>query len=766
MSGGSVSEDDDVSHDLGSMGKAKRTTLGPWLFAVGGVAALTALATVIAIRDDARGLISLEFLTPVVHVADEVGWWLLRQPLQNVLRGGFLAAAVAIVVGVVLWWNRRDVVARDLPPVLVALGLALAAQLLFLLDHPNFAVIGYAGAVLVVVVGSLIGRGGPRTESNKGLSRPPSYVEVSWLLLIGAVAVFFRYYALNRLFFYFEGELSPFMVGATNFEGMWLANIGWGGPWAPMGILYFLPIWAMVAVGGSTVLAVRLASAVIGVLTIVVVWVVVRGVIGRTAAIWSAALLAVDTLQVGWGRSDMHPHASTAWPGVLLYGATVRALAKGSTGWYIAVMLLMGLSWHQYPSGQFVIVVPLIAFAVHAAQNPGFLEATWRKGLWLVGGTVLWVLGYPLAHFIAVAEPTGPLQYVALLGPRIVGGSDAVIYEGVPIGELVSTVSRNSWDLVRGLVTEAPLIFHQTAIPEVADLHPRALPWFVVACAVVGITIVVVRLREQWSPPLLGLVIAGSLPAVLSDAAWLKRASVLYLALIIVASVPLAIVTDGLSKFAGRARRRFGALALVASFLLWSSVWTHLWFSEREYRFGVPAEAMIVEALEKHIAPNTILVAGLWGDYIEGEIVYLLYDAMSERQPIALYVANPLREGWRTLLAFPREAVKAIGEQPWYWLWLGLGDAIPEVVSHREWSRVVYLIEHRPDVASDIEALGDRCPELEIERVFVGEDDEVINGEVWKRYHVWIARCDHHRGLRTPRFAVPAPESNAVDELQ
>ena len=69
---------------------------------------------------------------------------------------------------------------------------------------------------------------------------------------------------------------------------------------------------------------------------------------------------------------------------------------------------------------------------------------------------------------------------------------------------------------------------------------------------------------------------------------------------------------------------------------------------------------------------------------------------------------------------------------------------------------MVYLIEDRPGVESDFEVLADRCPDLLTERIFVGEDKEVIDDEVLPRYHVWIARCDHHRGLRTPRFAVPA----------
>ena len=188
---------------------------------------------------------------------------------------------------------------------------------------------------------------------------------------------------------------------------------------------------------------------------------------------------AFDTLQVSWGRSDMHPHASTAWPGILLYGATVRAIGTGATGWYVAVMLLMGLSWHQYPSGQFVVIVPVIAFAVHAWQNRGFLRASWRQAMLIVAGVGLWILGYPLASFLAVGETESILVYVSRLGPRVLGVGDASLYSGMPVGELVARGARNSWELVLGLFTEVPRIFHQTVVPNMDGLAQRAMPWVV-----------------------------------------------------------------------------------------------------------------------------------------------------------------------------------------------------------------------------------------------------------------------------------------------
>jgi len=284
----------------------------------------------------------------------------------------------------------------------------------------------------------------------------------------------------------------------------------------------------------------------------------------------------------------------------------------------------------------------------------------------------------------------------------------------------------------------------------------RALPWVVVACAVVGLALCCLRIRERWSVPLLAMVLAGVLPAILSDEAWLKRASLLYVVVIIIAAIPLSIVTDGLSRLLSRKARWVAGGLLAVVFVLWSSVWGHLWFSSQYLRYGVPEEVTIFEKLDQHLEPDTLLIVSIWGDYIEGELVYLVRDALADRQPMALYITDPRRDEWPTLLAYPQKALERIKPHLWYWAWLGVGGEMPAVVNHRDWSRVVYLIEVFPGTESDLEVLADRCPDLITEGIFLGADDEVIDGEVLPRYHVWIARCDDHRGLHPPRFSVPA----------
>ena len=266
---------------------AKFVPARPWLLGVGGAAVVTVTATVIAIRDDARGALSLGVLKPVVEVADSVGSWLIQNPQPWLTRGGAVVAILAVILGALLWWRRR-VVAVDVGPTLIAVGIALIAQLFNF--HGKFTVgaIGYAAAVAVIVVADLMARRTGHEVLSEDSDGPPTWFEAAAFLAIAIVAVFFRYYALNRVLDFFEGDLACYMAGATDLQGMLLANIGWEGPWAPMGILYYLPFWVMTAIAGSTVLAVRLASAVIGVLTLVAVYVVVRDAIGRTCLLYTS----------------------------------------------------------------------------------------------------------------------------------------------------------------------------------------------------------------------------------------------------------------------------------------------------------------------------------------------------------------------------------------------------------------------------------------------------------------------------------------------
>jgi len=204
-----LSQKDLVTENGGDGGGAKIASAGPWLLGVGGVAAVTALATLIVSRDDARGEMSLRVLAPIVDRFGEVGLLLLADPLLWITWICGVVATLAVVCGVFLWWRRRTDVSPYFPPVLVALGLALVGQIFLLRWWVTIGVIFYAGAVIVLVVAHLIGRRDGSGSIPDRAAGPPPYWEAATLLGIGVVAVFFRYYALNRVVFYLKASSLP-----------------------------------------------------------------------------------------------------------------------------------------------------------------------------------------------------------------------------------------------------------------------------------------------------------------------------------------------------------------------------------------------------------------------------------------------------------------------------------------------------------------------------------------------------------------------------
>ena len=228
------------------------------LITMAGVLVIVAAAVLVSVADDRAGRPSLQSLAWLVSALSKVGAVLLQRPLRALDAVGGVLALALVVAAVVTWRRQSDSHAAGL---LAAAACATTGQLFFLHQH-------VAGGVLLYGMAVVAALGAGRVESKEVETGLPITFHES-LQFIGAIglATGFRFFALNRIPSYFEGELSPYMIGATSLKGMLLANAGWHGPWAPLGLLYYLPIYPMTTFAGTTVLAVRLASALIGVLT-------------------------------------------------------------------------------------------------------------------------------------------------------------------------------------------------------------------------------------------------------------------------------------------------------------------------------------------------------------------------------------------------------------------------------------------------------------------------------------------------------------------
>lgn len=185
---------------------------------------------------------------------------------------------------------------------------------------------------------------------------------------------------------------------------------------------------------GNTILAVRIVPALLGTLTVLALFVVVRRAYGTAAALAGAALLATQ----GW-----HLHFSrigfplAAWPlvAVLTVGAVVEALRRNDWRWWGLAGLSLGLGVYSYNSHPLFIAITglFVALAVGAGwwRARDVRGANWRLVPVLAVPIVLGLVALPLLRY--AADPvndyighvravsvtnTAPWHELAGFGPR------------------------------------------------------------------------------------------------------------------------------------------------------------------------------------------------------------------------------------------------------------------------------------------------------------------------------------------------------------
>src|SRR5262249_41870682 len=149
--------------------------------------------------------------------------------------------------------------------------------------------------------------------------------------------------------------------------------------------------------------------------------------------------------------------------------------------------LLMGLACHQYPSGQVAVLIPPAFFlwtSVWQSKSNYFLGV--RGAIAVLAGLALWTLGFPLEYFLAYGSWQFP-SVLSRFGGRTswgtVGGEDSSLDLFLGVG---GRVLANAKDLLWGVFTRVPYLFHQEWIPQFPDLTPRTVFWISAAMAWLG----------------------------------------------------------------------------------------------------------------------------------------------------------------------------------------------------------------------------------------------------------------------------------------
>ena len=626
-----------------------------------------------------------------------MGWLAgLGKPL--VLHHGRIALATAGVFLVLGAWAAAG---RVTPPRLP--GRALLAGLALCLAGQGVVVAGalrqgtllwFAGGAVCLAGLTGLRRAGPWSWRRAA----PRIDPVAWreLWALGALLVLaaaFRFFMLDQVPNRFEGELAPYYAAATDLWGMWLADMGWQGPWAPLHLSFYLPVWLTTRIFGSTVLAIRAGAALVGLISIPLIWGLTRRIGGRVAALVTTAFFVLDPLQVGWSRSDVHPHASTLWAPLLVCLALVNALDRGRRRDFALVALTMGLAWYTYPSGASAVAIPVITLA-------GMALLRWREvrrlGLRfpvaVVAGVGLWLAQIPLPWLLVERRWYVP-DLVHLFGARTSWDAQVDVSFSDTAHKILALSWTNATHLVEGLFRTVPEITHQTFLPLTSWAPPRTLLWWALPLALLGIAAVLAIPTLRRARPLLAWVVAAALPAILSSHGFPKRAATLYPALLVLAGVAFALLWSRIAP----GRRLFrGSVVLVglAGGAGLASMTAFLWFSGAAYAPARSAMEVSMEALESWIRPGTILVMDGAHPYTPSMTTYLLLDALEDpdRQPVAWIPVYEEKASFPSLLEDPMGGVETISRTPWY-MWTKLRRLVPRLQATRCWKRVVFLFQ-------------------------------------------------------------------------
>lgn len=689
------------------------------------LAAITSISFWLVVRDSHSDTVALSLLTPFITACSSIGALFATRPFPWI---GYSLCATTIVLTAFLFATKQ----RGGRYFIVSLALAALGQYLFVDRYFTSWIYGLLGlgtptpsiihrvdysvgipagitAYILAVVSFIFGA---RSSSNSPKEAVSVAKQVQFTITDGVIlgsifvlALILRLYALNVVADSFEGELSPYSAGATSLTGMWHANRGTYGPWAPLGILYYIPIYLTTSIFAVDLVSLRLSSALVGLATLPLVFILAYRIAGRFAGHVATAFFAFNCLHIGWSRTDVHPHGVTTWPSLLLCWFLLKAYDTKKPIWAIGVAFTMGLTWHQYPSGQSAVILPIIALSLFFIFNRLKSPLSRKQLTWVLLGVGLWVLGLPLSYYVADGTFIFRNPFT-LTGPRASWGDpNAPLSALESLFHVLSLGLSQTWDVIQGIFFKQPYFFHQEWVPYFDLIQARTVAWLEVPFLALG-TLTLIRYAKRFESCILwAFVIAAILPGILSEHAYPKRLSTLYPALDIIAALGLAEIVKQMN-IANRIVSRAIITTLACGFALYFCFLSNVWFSGRFWKMRQPAEIAISQEIARSITPGTIVLGNLTRGYDAGKYLYLLLDHLTlpDNRP-NLWMPNSTNRVPFDI-AHPLKATESF-TRTWPYLWTKLDKQILETASNRDWQQILFIFQTNESFEPYQSALAD-----------------------------------------------------------
>jgi hypothetical protein len=675
----------------------RSTILAILAFAIG----LTAIAIAIAAHDDALQRNALYFLKPLVD-----GLIPKIAPLERnsttiirYIQEALLWLSGAALLSGAIW--RRTVSSSNL--CLTLAGIAAIYGQLAIAQHNNLhGAIAYGAAGLLLILFLVTPKRELPFESEP--TQPLTWPESLVFLSIFVLALILRFYALNRILHFFEGELSPFAAAANDLRGMSRANIGLRGPWSPFGYNFYLLVYATTHLVGTNVLALRLSTAVPAIAMIFLSYFFLRNIFSRAVAIAGVLVLTIDAKHISWSRFEF-PHHGPALPAMLICWLTYLSFESRRTIYPLLLILVMGYSFHQYPSGQTSFLIPWVYLGYLLVFNRRY---SWKifasRALVFILGTLCWHYGHSIALYF-VYDQWLPPDYLGRFDGRVswkrLAGTQSLLSSIVQMGTMYWS---NFLDLFGSMVVQLRHAHPpQELTPGFGNLTQRTIFILVPPMALVATCAFLRHTKWKGGALLLSWILAGSLPAILSDGGYSRRAASIFPALMFLAATGYAIMRHAIVGSRGLLIRLVLGSAELAVGLCLILATFHQIFSGGTLPYREPHEEVVMRRISPLITPGSIVFIDSEDHYVNGKFTYLMLDYLNDpkNKPVAwANVDHRHQYQIQSLVEDPRRVISLLRDSIFY-DWTSLWYHLPEIEAYRNWQTLVYILVRFPSTPLD-----------------------------------------------------------------
>jgi hypothetical protein len=502
----------------------------------------------------ARGERVLASLDPVVTAFRSAG-----EPLmQWLFRAKALIATVMTIAGALLAFVsfRRSALVGGAVLAALAAGSALAAcgEVALLSDRVELGVpLFLSGLVFAALFGWLapIGRLAfsqlPDLRSNASNPDPPAVAlwrpwhpatDAAVVLALSVIGLLFRCWALNQLPNGFDDEMIGLMTGSATLYGfVQYVNTEFLGTGA--GIFHFLTQRLCFELFGYSVLSVRLAAVLWGVAAFPLLYALVRRIAGPWPAVAATVLFLAAPEQLFWSRNENTHFAPVAAVTLATVHLALWLARRLSVPAAVSAALFMPFCRFSYTPSFILFAIPLGAFVHQQLFRRGALRQSLFVAPILLAGLALWTLGPSLLVFA-----THPRLGFRFIDPTHVHGAVAWRYGVEPDAGAFEVARAQAARITRHAVvvakaaTQRPTYSSHWYVRRSASTeHDTIFVPGLTVLAALGLATLLGQPGDARSGLLLVWVVAGLLPACMSDEPEARRLMVLFPALPVLAGI-------------------------------------------------------------------------------------------------------------------------------------------------------------------------------------------------------------------------------------